>query len=81
MTPEIVSAALASPVVRTLAKVLLTFPYWMTAIHKAVFFKPGCAEMEFLGFKPGAAYSLVTIALCAICSGMIIADYYGPCAL
>ncbi|WP_323120292.1 DoxX family protein [Burkholderia alba] len=66
-------AVLLSPAAALLARVLLTSPFWINGLSKAVDFSSGAAEMEHLGFAPGALYSALTIALHLGGAALIIA--------
>ena len=76
MTPAFIHALLASPALALLARVLLTFPFWSSAIHKTIFYKAGVAEMEFFGFRPGTLYNPLVIFVQAVCSILIIANVW-----
>lgn len=74
MEPAAIHLLMINPVVAFVARVLLTFPFWASAVHKLVFYQAGVAEMEFFGFKPGRFYNPLVIVVQLTGSLLIIAD-------
>jgi transmembrane protein len=59
-----------------LARVLLTFPFWESAIDKLLRFHAATAEMTHFSLLPPAPYAIATIVVQLFGSVLIIADVY-----
>ncbi|MGH8783058.1 DoxX family protein [Paraburkholderia sp.] len=72
MNRNTLTTLLCAPFTALLARILLTAPFWINGLTKAFDFSGGVAEMEHLGFAPGAVYSLLTIVLHLGASALIV---------
>lgn len=58
--------------VALLARVLLTFPFWLSGLMKAIGFEAALAEMRHFGLEPPVPYALLTIVVQLTGSFLII---------
>ena len=55
--------------VALLARVLLTFPFWLSGLMKAIGFEAALAEMRHFGLEPPVPYALLTIVSATVIAG------------
>jgi transmembrane protein len=65
-----------TPWQQPLARILLTFPFWESAIDKLLRFHAAIAEMAHFDLRPPALYAIATIAVQLLGSVLIIARVY-----
>ncbi|QIB33165.1 DoxX family protein [Ancylobacter pratisalsi] len=73
---ETVMRLLDRPVTSLLARLLLTAPFWLSAISKSIGFDMGVAEMARAGLEPAIGFNLATIAVQLAGSLFIISGHY-----
>ncbi|MBX3539970.1 MAG: DoxX family protein [Chelatococcus sp.] len=73
MAPSIINAILSSRITETVARVILTFPFWGSGLAKLIDFRGGVAEMEMFGLTPGWLFNIATIIVQLGGSALIIA--------
>jgi len=56
-----INALLARPWAAVLARVLLTFPFWLSGIVKTADFSGAIGEMHHFGLEPPALFAVATI--------------------
>lgn len=67
-----INALLAQSWVAPLARILITFPFWLSGIVKTVDFTGAVAEMQHFGLQPPAAYAIATIVTQLVGSALVI---------
>ena len=72
--PGLIAAVLSNYAFSTIARMLLTFPFWACAIMEAIAFSSNALAMQGLGLHPGWAFNLVTLSFQLVMSLMIILD-------
>lgn len=60
----------------TLARVLITFPYWSSGVSKSIAFSDGVAEMALYGLNPPIAFNVATILCMFLGSVLVIFTRY-----
>lgn len=58
---HIITTLLRQPAITLLARVALTFPFWVSGLAKLIDFPAGVAEMAHFGLEPAAAFNTATI--------------------
>jgi transmembrane protein len=76
MTPRPIWTILSVPITALLARVLLTLPFWLAGINKALNFAGTTASFEQMGFSPPVLVVVATIAVELIGSALVIANRF-----
>ncbi len=74
--PDVVARLLNAQWFATMARAVVTFPYWSSAFSKTFAFADGVAEMARYGLHPPVAFNLATIACLFVGSALVIANRY-----
>ncbi len=59
--PPVIGSILNSAVVETLARILLTLPFWGSGLAKLLDFSGGMAEMAMFGLNPPALFNTLVL--------------------
>jgi len=70
--PRPIAAILDSPIFGLLMRVLMTWPFWASALAKVVDFAGARAEMATFGLEPTAGFAVATIATQLLGSALVI---------
>ncbi|WP_230534412.1 DoxX family protein [Microvirga roseola] len=62
--------------VTVIARVLLTLPFWGSALVKLIDFQGGVAEMAHFGLEPAVAFNIATIVVQTVGSLLVILNWW-----
>ena len=60
---ETIERLLSKPAMAVIARVALTFPFWMSGVLKLIDFEGGVAEMARVGLEPAALFNVATVVI------------------
>lgn len=63
MTPEAVAAILHAPGVAVISRILLTSPFWISGLMKALDFESAVDEAAHFGLRPALLMAIIVILL------------------
>lgn len=75
MTPEFIAALVSTRWFALLTVVLLTLPFWSSAILKTLHWRPAVAEMRGARLSPAPLFAASTIAVQAVGSLLLITGF------
>lgn len=64
------------PEIYLLARLVVTAPFWLSALSKSINFDMGAAEMARVGLEPAAAFNIATIIVQTAGALLIISGHY-----
>lgn len=73
--PRQIKGALQTQRAETIARTLLTSPFWLSGLGKLFAFDAGVAEMALAGLQPAFAFNIATITVQLIASALIIVNH------
>jgi transmembrane protein len=76
MTPDWTQKLLALRPIESLARVLLTFPFWGSGLAKLIDFSGGVAEMRHFGLEPAIGFNIAVLVVQLVGSALIISNRF-----